>query len=159
MISGANPTMSICLISRLSLTQEHIKWADILVPVGGDGTFLMTAGRASVFNPKFSKTPVVGFNSDPLRSEGRLMLPKKYSYDPEEAIRRIVEVSQFALQFHLTYLTTIKEICFRVILGGCIDHASESHFSARMGPYRKLLIYMSIVSIVRLNQLMFYRNR
>lgn len=75
------------------LTKEHIKWADILVPVGGDGTFLMTAGRASVFNPIFSKTPVVGFNSDPLRSEGRLMLPKKYSYDPEEAIRRIVEVS------------------------------------------------------------------
>ena len=63
-------------IFRLILTKEHIKWADILVPVGGDGTFLMTAGRASVFNPTVTKTPLVGFNSDPLRSEGRLMLPK-----------------------------------------------------------------------------------
>lgn len=54
-------------VFRLILTKEHIKWADILVPVGGDGTFLMTAGRASVCNPKFAKTPVVGFNSDPLR--------------------------------------------------------------------------------------------
>ncbi|XP_037045451.1 NAD kinase 2, mitochondrial isoform X1 [Bradysia coprophila] len=79
------------LVNRLIITKEHIKWADILVPVGGDGTFLMTAGRASVFNPTVTKTPLVGFNSDPLRSEGRLMLPKKYSYDPEEAIRRIVK--------------------------------------------------------------------
>ncbi len=81
---------------RLILTKEHIQWADILVPVGGDGTFLLTAGRASVFDPNatVSKTPLVGFNSDPLRSEGRLMLPKKYSYDPEEAVRRIFEVSK-----------------------------------------------------------------
>lgn len=137
------------------MTKEHIKWADILVPVGGDGTFLMTAGRASVFNPELSKTPVVGFNSDPLRSEGRLMLPKKYSYDPEEAIRRIVEVS---LPENEAILTTIKEIRYRVILSGCIDPALESHFSVRMVPYHKRLIYMNIVSIVRLNQSMLYRN-
>lgn len=64
----------------------------MLVPIGGDGTFLMAAGRASPLFPDLSETPVVGFNSDPDRSEGRLMLPKQYSHDPKEAIRKIKKV-------------------------------------------------------------------
>lgn len=118
----------------------------------------MTAGRASVFNPKFSKTPVVGFNSDPLRSEGRLMLPKKYSYDPEEAVRRIVEVSYPPRQRN--NFTTMNGHIFvrRVNLSGCSDRALELHCSVRMVPYRKRLIYMNIVSIVQESQSVLYRN-
>lgn len=71
---------------------EHIQWADILVPIGGDGTFLLTAGRASQWTG-LSQKPVVGFNSDPDRSEGRLMLPKQYSHDPKEGVRKIKNVN------------------------------------------------------------------
>lgn len=66
----------------------------MLVPIGGDGTFLMTAGRASPLFPELCNTPVVGFNSDPSRSEGMLMLPKQYSNDPREAVRKIINVSK-----------------------------------------------------------------
>jgi len=71
-----------------------MSWADVIVPVGGDGTFLLSAGRASpLFALSQQKTPIVGFNSDPLRSEGRLMLPKHYSDNPADAVSRIKSVS------------------------------------------------------------------
>lgn len=72
------------------MSTKHTEWADILVPIGGDGTFLLTASRACpiVCDPK----PIIGFNSDPDRSEGRLMLSRKYSLDPNEAVRRLVHV-------------------------------------------------------------------
>lgn len=77
----------------LNLTSDQITWADLLVPIGGDGTFLMAAGRASPVLAGHNRcTPVVGFNSDPVRSEGRLMLPKQYSHDPRAAVRKILEV-------------------------------------------------------------------
>lgn len=77
----------------LNLTADQIQWADLLVPIGGDGTFLMAAGRASPVLAGHSRcTPVVGFNSDPVRSEGRLMLPKQFSHDPRAAVRKIIEV-------------------------------------------------------------------
>lgn len=87
--------MSICFLlcnRRLNLTAEQIKWADMLVPIGGDGTFLMAAGRASPMLAAPSQTPIVGFNSDPVRSEGRLMLPKQFSHDPRAAVRKIIDV-------------------------------------------------------------------
>lgn len=71
-----------------------MSWADVIVPVGGDGTFLLSANRASpLFALSQQKTPIVGFNSDPQHSEGRLMLPKQYSENPEEAVGRIKHVS------------------------------------------------------------------
>lgn len=78
------------VIFRVTLSTKQSEWADIVVPIGGDGTFLLTASRACpIFcNPK----PIVGFNSDPDRSEGRLMLSKKYSLDPKEAVRRLIQV-------------------------------------------------------------------
>lgn len=80
----------------LNLTADQIRWADMLVPIGGDGTFLMAAGRASPVlactGGHRRCTPVVGFNSDPVRSEGRLMLPKQFSHDPRAAVRKIIEV-------------------------------------------------------------------
>lgn len=77
--------------NRLTINKTLLRWADMLVPVGGDGTFLLAAGRASPFilNEQ-NRMPVVGFNSDPRRSEGRLMLPKHYSSNVEEAVKRII---------------------------------------------------------------------
>ncbi|XP_050743448.1 NAD kinase 2, mitochondrial isoform X3 [Drosophila biarmipes] len=77
-------------LSSSSLSKDVMSWADVIVPVGGDGTFLLSAGRASpLFALSQQKTPIVGFNSDPLHSEGRLMLPKHYSDNPADAVSRI----------------------------------------------------------------------
>uniref|UniRef100_A0A2M4AB88 NAD kinase 2, mitochondrial n=1 Tax=Anopheles triannulatus TaxID=58253 RepID=A0A2M4AB88_9DIPT len=79
------------VVNRITIGKDALQWADLIVPIGGDGTFLLAAGRASPFflaNGK--RTPVVGFNSDPRRSEGRLMLPKQYSSQVDEAVRRII---------------------------------------------------------------------
>lgn len=76
---------------RLSINREAIDWADIIVPVGGDGTFLLAASRAgSIYANGNNRKPVVGFNSDPEGSEGRLMLPKQYSSQIDTAIKRIM---------------------------------------------------------------------
>uniref|UniRef100_A0A1L8E135 NAD kinase 2, mitochondrial n=1 Tax=Nyssomyia neivai TaxID=330878 RepID=A0A1L8E135_9DIPT len=86
-----NCGVEVRVVDRHSITKESINWADIIVPVGGDGTFLMAASRADSINgPVGRKIPVVGFNSDPESSEGRLMLPKIYSADTKSAIERIM---------------------------------------------------------------------
>ncbi|XP_055919606.1 NAD kinase 2, mitochondrial [Eupeodes corollae] len=88
--SFQNVGCEVKLANRTSLTKEAMEWADVLVPVGGDGTFLLAAGRASpLFAKSQQKTPIVGFNSDPKHSEGRLMLPKRFSEFPEDAVSRI----------------------------------------------------------------------
>lgn len=77
---------------RLTLTSKLTEWADIFIPIGGDGTFLLTANRAC---PLFcNEKPIIGFNSDPDRSEGRLLLPKQYSSEPRAAIRRLISVTK-----------------------------------------------------------------
>lgn len=78
------------IVFRVTLSTKQTEWADIVVPIGGDGTFLLTASRAC---PIFCKSkPIIGFNSDPDRSEGRLMLSKHYSNDPKEAVRKLIQV-------------------------------------------------------------------
>ncbi|XP_017027241.1 NAD kinase 2, mitochondrial isoform X2 [Drosophila kikkawai] len=87
---GCEVKMASRLEFRSSLSKDVMRWADVIVPVGGDGTFLLSAGRASpLFALSQQKTPIVGFNSDPLHSEGRLMLPKHYSDNPADAVARI----------------------------------------------------------------------
>ncbi|XP_013105072.2 NAD kinase 2, mitochondrial isoform X3 [Stomoxys calcitrans] len=77
-------------LANRSLSKDIMHWADVIVPIGGDGTFLLAAGRASpLFAQSQQKTPIVGFNSDPKRSEGRLMLPKHYSENPADAVAKI----------------------------------------------------------------------
>lgn len=77
------------VVNRLTINRDLLRWTDVLVPVGGDGTFLLAASRAS---PLFieNSVPIVGFNSDPQRSEGRLMLPKQYSSDVNGAITKLL---------------------------------------------------------------------
>ena len=57
-------------------TDDIVKWADMIVTTGGDGTFLMGASKILDKNK-----PVIGFNTDPTRSEGHLCLPKHYSFN------------------------------------------------------------------------------
>lgn len=77
------------VVNRLTINRDSLRWTDVLVPVGGDGTFLLAASRAS---PLFieNSIPIIGFNSDPQRSEGRLMLPKQYSSDVNGAITKLL---------------------------------------------------------------------
>ena len=56
-------------------TDELVRWADVIVTTGGDGTFLM--GASKIFD---RNKPVIGINTDPTRSEGHLCLPKHYSF-------------------------------------------------------------------------------
>ena len=64
------------VVNRLTHTTELVDWADLILPVGGDGTFLIAASKI-----RNNFKPIVGFNSNPNKSEGRLCLPKKYSND------------------------------------------------------------------------------
>lgn len=77
------------VVNRLTINRDLLRWTDILVPVGGDGTFLLAASRASPFFIENS-VPIVGFNSDPARSEGRLMLPKQFTTDINDAVKRML---------------------------------------------------------------------
>jgi NAD+ kinase len=77
------------VVNRLTVNRDLLRWTDLIVPVGGDGTFLLAASRASPFFIEHSK-PIVGFNSDPARSEGRLLLPKQYSTDVKDAAKKIL---------------------------------------------------------------------
>lgn len=89
--SFQNEGIEVKVVNRITISKDNLRWADMLVPIGGDGTFLLAAGRASPFiMDEGRKIPVVGFNSDPRRSEGRLMLPKYYSANVSEAVRRII---------------------------------------------------------------------
>ncbi|KAL1140355.1 hypothetical protein AAG570_000287 [Ranatra chinensis] len=74
-------------VKKTDYTEEAIMWADIIVPAGGDGTFLLAGSK---INSK--DKPIVGFNSDPQRSEGYLCLPKTYSYNLPMAVNKIIQV-------------------------------------------------------------------
>ncbi|CAG9800669.1 unnamed protein product [Chironomus riparius] len=78
------------VVNRITINKELLQWTDLIVPVGGDGTFLLAASRATPFFVENS-VPIVGFNSDPLRSEGRLMLPKQYTSDVNDAVKKIIK--------------------------------------------------------------------
>ncbi|KAJ4432136.1 hypothetical protein ANN_20752 [Periplaneta americana] len=73
-------------VNRSQYTQSNIDWADIIIPTGGDGTFLMAASRVHG-----NEKPVVGLNSDPSRSEGYLCLPVKYSANIKEAVDKLLK--------------------------------------------------------------------
>jgi NAD+ kinase len=77
--------MKVC--SRFNYTQEKVNWADVIVPTGGDGTFLLASSKI-----RNSTKPVIGFNSDPNRSEGHLCLPKKYSANISKAVEKLQKV-------------------------------------------------------------------
>ena len=80
--------IEIKIVSRFDYTDVNINWADAIITTGGDGTFLLAASKI----PHRNK-PVIGFNSDPMRSKGHLCLPQKYSVEVKEAIDKLLAVS------------------------------------------------------------------
>ncbi|XP_072937516.1 NAD kinase 2, mitochondrial [Epargyreus clarus] len=74
------------MASRLTYNDELINWCDVVVPCGGDGTFLLAASRVRDANK-----PVIGFNSAPHKSVGRLCLPTWCSNDVKGAFQALKE--------------------------------------------------------------------
>ncbi|XP_064112115.1 NAD kinase 2, mitochondrial-like isoform X2 [Macrobrachium nipponense] len=74
------------VVYRFDYSDPNIEWADAIVTTGGDGTFLLAASRVLDRNK-----PLIGFNSDPMRSKGKLCLPQKYSVDVREAIDKLLK--------------------------------------------------------------------
>ncbi|EFX80504.1 hypothetical protein DAPPUDRAFT_318645 [Daphnia pulex] len=74
------------VVTRFDYNESNINWADVIFTAGGDGTFLL--GASKIHDP--TKT-IIGFNSDPTRSEGYLCLPKKYSNNIKNAINKLLQ--------------------------------------------------------------------
>lgn len=72
------------LVNRFEYRLEDINWADAVITVGGDGTFLMAASRILDSNK-----PVIGINSDPESSVGHLCLPSEYSSNLKPVLEKI----------------------------------------------------------------------
>lgn len=70
-------------VDRSGYTDEEVSKADVIFTAGGDGTFLLAASRILD-----AKKPVVGFNTDPDRSEGRLCLPHRYGLVPDLTLQK-----------------------------------------------------------------------
>ncbi|KAG5889051.1 hypothetical protein JTB14_000961 [Gonioctena quinquepunctata] len=79
-----NMGIDVDVVNRFDFNEDKVDEADVIIPTGGDGTFLLAASRVLD-----NKKPVVGFNSDPNRSEGYLCLPKRYSGNIRGAIERL----------------------------------------------------------------------
>ncbi|XP_060518834.1 NAD kinase 2, mitochondrial isoform X2 [Cylas formicarius] len=79
-----NMGIEVEIVNRHNFREENVENADIVMPCGGDGTFLLAASMVHG-----NRKPVIGFNSNPARSEGYLCLPKKYSTNIREAVERI----------------------------------------------------------------------
>ncbi|XP_018354502.1 PREDICTED: NAD kinase 2, mitochondrial [Trachymyrmex septentrionalis] len=62
------------VVDRTSLDHSLFTWADLVLPIGGDGTFLLASNL--IFN---NKKPIIGINSYPEKSEGYLLLSAKYT--------------------------------------------------------------------------------
>nr|XP_024214069.1 NAD kinase 2, mitochondrial [Halyomorpha halys] len=73
-------------VNRTSYSEKEVEWADLIVIAGGDGTFLLGASLIRDQNK-----PIVGFNTNPGCSEGYLCLPKKYSFDVDTAVKKILK--------------------------------------------------------------------
>ncbi|KAL6266728.1 hypothetical protein P5V15_003564 [Pogonomyrmex californicus] len=71
------------IIDRINLDQSYFTWADLVLPIGGDGTFLLASNL--IFD---NKKPIIGINSNPEKSEGYLLLSAKYT----KAIPEIFEM-------------------------------------------------------------------
>ncbi|KAL6442326.1 hypothetical protein ACFW04_002527 [Cataglyphis niger] len=71
------------IVDRTTIDQSYFTWADLILPVGGDGTFLLASNL--IFD---NKKLIMGINSNPEKSEGYLLLSPKYT----ENIREIFEM-------------------------------------------------------------------
>ncbi|XP_022109858.1 NAD kinase 2, mitochondrial-like [Acanthaster planci] len=84
-----------------SLNHEAVRWADVVVPAGGDGTFIMAASK--VMDDK----PILGVNTDPSQSAGYLCLPERYTLRFDDALRKIAE-GRFRWKWRQRIRTTVE---------------------------------------------------
>lgn len=75
--------VNIRVVDRFGYNKDAIDWADLVVTAGGDGTFLLGASRIT------DDKAIVGFNTDPLRSEGYLCIPRRFSNDLGAAVKHM----------------------------------------------------------------------
>ncbi|VDM43772.1 unnamed protein product [Toxocara canis] len=73
------------VVTREDYNEEAVAWADAIFSAGGDGTFLMAA--AKINNHK----PVIGFNTDPLGSEGHLCITRKSNQPVRGVIEKLLK--------------------------------------------------------------------
>ncbi|XP_053621168.1 NAD kinase 2, mitochondrial [Plodia interpunctella] len=92
------------MASRLTYNEELINWCDVVVPCGGDGTFLLAASRVRDANK-----PVIGFNSAPHKSVGRLCLPTWCSNDVKGALHALKE-GRFRWMRRTRIRTTVSSV-------------------------------------------------
>ncbi|XP_013183546.1 NAD kinase 2, mitochondrial [Amyelois transitella] len=92
------------MASRLTYNEELINWCDVVVPCGGDGTFLLAASRVRDHNK-----PVIGFNSAPHKSVGRLCLPTWCSNDVKGALHALKE-GRFRWMRRTRIRTTVSSV-------------------------------------------------
>ena len=90
------------VVTRFDYNEANINWADVIFTAGGDGTFLL--GASKIHDPE--KT-LIGFNSDPTRSEGYLCLPKKYSNNVKDAIDKLLQVHSYEALLNLPLLNIV----------------------------------------------------
>ncbi|XP_011501082.1 PREDICTED: NAD kinase 2, mitochondrial [Ceratosolen solmsi marchali] len=69
---------------RYNIDDESVAWADLILSVGGDGTFLQAANLIAD-----KSKPIIGINSDPEYSEGFLILSAKYTNDISKIFERL----------------------------------------------------------------------
>ncbi|RMF07321.1 hypothetical protein D6764_00120, partial [Candidatus Woesearchaeota archaeon] len=53
-----------CFVHRARINPDHVRGCDLIIVIGGDGTFLRTSHFVE------GKTPLLGVNSDPSKKEG-----------------------------------------------------------------------------------------
>lgn len=89
------------VINRANLDVANFDWADLVLPIGGDGTFLLASNLICD-----NKKPIIGINSFPERSEGFLLLPPKYTKRIPE-IFEMLKAGQYNVLMRRRIRTTI----------------------------------------------------
>lgn len=87
---------------RQNLDTANFVWADLILPIGGDGTFLLASNM--IFN---KEKPIIGINSHPEKSEGFLMLPPKYTKSIPEVFEKL-KAGHYKVLMRSRIRTTIK---------------------------------------------------
>uniref|UniRef100_A0A0N5ATU8 NAD(+) kinase n=1 Tax=Syphacia muris TaxID=451379 RepID=A0A0N5ATU8_9BILA len=78
-------------------TDEAVAWADAVFTAGGDGTFLIAASKVR------DHKPVIGFNTDPIGSEGHLCITRKANLPINDVINKLLSG-----QFSFTWRQRIR---------------------------------------------------
>ncbi|KAG5344169.1 NAKD2 kinase, partial [Acromyrmex charruanus] len=90
------------IVDRTSLDDSLFTWADLVLPIGGDGTFLLASNL--VFN---NKKPIIGINSYPKKSEGYLLLSAKYTKNITE-IFEMLRAGHYSILMRRRIRITLK---------------------------------------------------